>query len=575
MMNQGGAQKSTAAFPIWEIAGGVVANMSAASLPEGAASYSDNVLFYDKRAIPRPGFSVPVGNINPNFTNNSVINHMNLLESTLSAANSTYLFIAVSIYASNSLTFSYYSPANNTYAELGASEAFTTNSNHNPTSAQFIGSLFVCPIQQNLQMWAGAGSALVDVTTAQPNAALRAPANPYFICATAQRLFLANAVDLDSGQRQPYRVWWSDNFNPNVWMANDAGLPAQGASGWQDLSSDSSPITGMVFQGSSRPVVFKNDSIHTGVYVGGPEWYNFAPITRSRGCFASGSIKLYNDVILWLGNDCNVYSMDPANNITALGDAIRPLLQYYYNPVYASQISAQVDTVLGLYWISIPIGLEQGSPFNINKLFVLNMHTGAWAVQTMSDSSFYLSSSFNLPVTPSYTSSRTPSLNVPEPFSSSALQLWGTSNGQILNIDYSHPEMVDGKHAKPFNAQWWGKTRDFLYASQLGYPGKVPTQAKGEVSEWAKMALHGTYGQANPCIRMGSTLAEVQNSRHVTLYDTMDVGLEAIPQAYTATARADAARFGQFGIYWPFGSTDPMAVDGMTAWGTPLNQDSR
>ena len=342
------------AFPLFQLDAGEITNLPATVIGATAASSTSNVIFSDGRVRPRPGFSLhPLSpSVAGGYSGTSSIIHLGRFITQSQVCYTMRLQLDAGSVAA-------WAKSDTDEWQLISAAPLGHTNIVPPMSAMFNeGEWLFTNGWDNLQMWNGTGT-LVDVTTAQPDISLQAPAQPMFICTTGSRVFLGNAVDVNSGLRVPYRVWWSTTGNSKVW-SNGAGLPTQGSAGYQDLfqGADASPITGMYFQGETRVIVFKRHSVYCGVFInGGPVWYNFLPITQSRGCIAPGSIKAFNDTLIWLGDDYNVYTLSMNNQITAIGDAIRPRLQQLLdlsNTAALGKVSAVVDTVLGLYWLMLP-----------------------------------------------------------------------------------------------------------------------------------------------------------------------------------------------------------------------------
>ena len=537
------------AFPLFQLDAGEITNLPATVIGATAASSTSNVIFSDGRVRPRPGFSLhPLSpSVAGGYSGTSSIIHLGRFITQSQVCYTMRLQLDAGSVAA-------WAKSDTDEWQLISAAPLGHTNIVPPMSAMFNeGEWLFTNGWDNLQMWNGTGT-LVDVTTAQPDISLQAPAQPMFICTTGSRVFLGNAVDVNSGLRVPYRVWWSTTGNSKVW-SNGAGLPTQGSAGYQDLfqGADASPITGMYFQGETRVIVFKRHSVYCGVFInGGPVWYNFLPITQSRGCIAPGSIKAFNDTLIWLGDDYNVYTLSMNNQITAIGDAIRPRLQQLLdlsNTAALGKVSAVVDTVLGLYWLMLPSQVDFTA-----TILCCNLHNGAWSEGSVGDTTMQpLCGLWIYPESPLvlFTGISRP------------VAIWGFSDGSIYALDHTKPQMAD--KAAPWDAHWWGRTQDFMQILQLGYAGKLPMQLHGETGEWHKISLHGTVGEAIPRVRMGKSLNDLVNNKYLYTYDCMDSVNET--PAYSANVRADAERFSQVGVYWSPGTESPMAVDGITVWG--------
>jgi len=505
-------------------------------VPDRGATETNNVVFFDGKIVVRPGMQIQT-DLTPSPLTNGVITHLG----TMVTQDQIFFLMRVEAQGTVGRVF-VYDPTMLMWTEITPASLFVAADAHRPTSCQFKGEWLLATGGSNLMRWTGTGN-LVDVTAAQSDAALKAPLNPYFVCASATRVFVANAEDPATNERIPWRVWWSDSLNSGIW-SNGAGLGSQGSAGYQDLTHDSSPITAMVFHGSTNIVVLKRHSIYRSVFRGSPVWYDFLPVTRSRGCVASGSVQAWNEELIWLGDDFNVYAMGLDGRIQAIGDSIRPRIESLFNVYYSWAVSSMVDIVHSLYWLMIPYDQVGGVA---NKIFVCNLKTGAWSESAMETSTLQMASAlWYWPDPPFY-------IRHPQ-------QLWGGSDGNIYVADYANPVMADGD-AK-FEATWWGRVVDFL--AELG--------GKGETMEYHKAALHGLTGVAFPQIRMGKNLKALVNAQPQQLNPLDAQDMDGDPVAYSANKRVDPERFGQFGIRWPRGISNPAQVGGFTAWGQPRGE---
>ena len=77
---------------------------------------------------------------------------------------------------------------------------------------------------------------------------------------------------------------------------------------------------------------------------------------------------------------------------------------------------------------------------------------------------------------------------------------------------------------------------------------------------------------AFPQIRMGKNLKALVNAQPQQLNPLDAQDMDGDPVAYSANKRVDPERFGQFGIRWPRGISNPAQVGGFTAWGQPRGE---
>lgn len=518
--------------PLYQPDAGLIANVPATMVPDRACTECDNVQFFDGKIVVRPGFQVDsvLSPLIPDPTH--IINHLG----TMVTQAQEYFLTHVEAKGTAATVFAFSTPTAGR-TQINSTLLFCDPSGQRPTSTQFKGEWLLATTGSNLQRWIGTGM-LVDVSTAQTNAALQCPGNPYFVCSTASRVFVANAIDNATGLRVPWRVWYSDTLNSGVW-SNGGGLPEQGSSGYQDLLHESSPIKGMIFQGGTRVVVLKAHSIYRSSWVGSPVWYDFLPISKTRGLAATHSLQEWNDILIFLGDDYNVYMLAKDNSINAVGDPIWPILRDLVNEFFSYAITSWVDHTRGLYHLIIPYN-QYGVV--VNKIFTLNLKTGAWGMGTLASTSLQMASALWYRPSPPF-------------FLIRPISILGGTDGQIYSVDYTDHTMADGD--VKFTATWWGKAQDLM----------ALMQGKGETAEFSKAAIQGETGTAQPQIRMGKSLKELKADAKQYRFDGMDFDA-ANPDAYV-TKRVDAERYGQFGIHWPLGISNPAEVQGFTAWGLP------
>lgn len=523
-----------AGIPLYQPDQGLITNVPITMIPDRGCAECDNVEFWDGRIVVRPGFQVST-TLNPLVVSpTAAITHLN---TTVTQAGTTYLQ-RVEAQGTVATVYSFDTSTGLWTDITGGTPVFTPANGQRPSSTQFKGEWLVALGGSGLQRWLGTGT-LIDVAGVQANAALKAPDDPYFVCSTATRVFVGNAIDNATGLRVPWRVWYTDTLNSGVY-SNGGGIPEQGSSGYQDLLHDSSDITGMIFHGGTRVVVFKRRSIYRSSFVGSPVWYDFLPISKSRGLVGSQALQEWNDILIWLGDDYNIYMMGMDNNIQAVGDAILPILRDLVNPYFAWAITGVVDRTRNLYKLTIPYD-QQGA--TVNEIFTLNLKTGAWSRGHLASSAFQMSSAFWYRPDPPF-------------FQSYPISIFGSTEGQIYTADYNAPTMID-RDVK-FKASWWGKAQDLLALQQ----------GRGETGEFHKASLAGMTGVAAPQIRMGKTLKDLSQEAFLYRFNGMDLD-DPSGTSYVADQRVDPLRFGQFGVHWPLGTGTPAQVEGFTAWGLP------
>lgn len=187
----------------------------------------------------------------------------------------------------------------------------------------------------NLQVWKGYGG-MEDVVNAENDATHSPPDAPEFVESFADHLFLGKA-EYDN-ILYPQRVIWSSVGNPTKWLG--------GSSGYEDLSDDPYPITGMVSAGGVL-LVFKPYKIYVGKYSG--SGFSFIPTSSQIGTKSPGSIAKMGNGIIFAGND-NIYYMD-STTLKAVGT---PIFKKLMDEIDQDEVGSIIGTVLeddNQYWL--------------------------------------------------------------------------------------------------------------------------------------------------------------------------------------------------------------------------------
>lgn len=519
------AQDVPTAF--YQLDAGMFRNVPSQRIPENGCYDAQNVVFYEGRVRPRPPFVVATA-----IATGSAIgcNHVGLMQTQ---GGSQFIMRSEIDTGTLKMDVYYYDAA---WFDITAPQ-LDGDLDHMPWSTQFKGEWLFCPGNDELYSWAASGN-MVTVDSRQADTTLRPPDKPYVIACTATRVFLGNVVI--SGTRIPWRVCWSDTGSSIVWAPNGGGYPAQGSASYQDILHDSSEITGLFFQGGKDMICFKRTSIYKGIWKGGPVWYDFEPISMQHGCPAGQTIRSWRNTLIWLGDDFNVYAMPLRGQITAIGDAISPRLRVILRLSYVKRSSAVVDSTLGLYWLFVP----QLGQTTVNKIFVCNLKTGAWAEGEIAGSVVKIMCAMEY-----------------RPGYSDPVMYFGSADGKIYEFATAYTTLKDGMSTgsggTAYEAYVWGRVLDFL---------EVFKQVGAETGEFHALGLQAESGKATPQCRVGDTTKALLAATSGTY---TEIDMDAATPVPFSPNRTNMARFGQVGVKWTSGQASPMPVDGVTIWSMP------
>lgn len=121
----------------------------------------------------------------------------------------------------------------------------------------------------------------------------------------------------DSISNQLARVRWSDLDDPESWAIDTNASEAD----FFDLEPEERQITGISYQ-RGRPLVYSEDSIWTGQYIGFPGGFRHEPLFPGLGNIFHGSVVRTKEVDYFIGKD-NFYALNGLQPVP-IGDEIFP-----------------------------------------------------------------------------------------------------------------------------------------------------------------------------------------------------------------------------------------------------------
>ena len=223
------------------------------------------------------------------------------------------------------------------------------------------------------------GTNFLPLRTLQPDPDLQNPIGAKIITSNDARLFMANCVDPESGERVPYRIAWSGTLEDNRWGGSEY---RSGTSTFLDLAGENEPITAL-YTSSDFVVVFKPRTIYIGRFVGAPQYYSFRRLVRGPGCVSHQTLVEYRDgLLIWLGDD-NVYIGYPGQNPKPLGNAIEDRIREVADLCRMDEARAEIDRDNHIYTLYVPLK-DELNPHDDNefvqnyKIFQCYIPTQAW-----------------------------------------------------------------------------------------------------------------------------------------------------------------------------------------------------
>lgn len=351
--------KSATPVTIWPLTAGLFSETTPTQIPDGATSSSLNVLGFEGKLKPRPGFAA---SSLLDLGGNIAVYHL----SRLASLTGTQTQVALGI-DTGTLAVRFYEWNGAAWVDRTGAAVLAGTLGYHPTSCSFKGELYFTVGGSDLYSWTGAGN-IAAVTGAAPG---QEPfERPQIVIAWDGRLWEGDVYA--GGSRVPYRVAWSDHNLDNVWRGGVSG----GSSGYQDLidskEDDTMPITAMIDLSDSL-FAFKAERIYKGDFVDYPKYYEFRKLFTGVGCISQATLQRNRDQLLFLG-DNNIYLLEPGALPKPLGTRIRTRLIAACAAANLQRAAAIVDPFNELYWLFLP---KTGTTNNVT-MFILNIREGSW-----------------------------------------------------------------------------------------------------------------------------------------------------------------------------------------------------
>lgn len=522
--------------PIWAPRSGLDYSIPPTRIAEDGLAEAMNVVIDSGRLLPRPGLRAST-----RFGSELTTHPCSMAQYVLNRSTGLFTpYRAESNFGTNQLEFFKWTGA----AWSSVASGLGTSRDTPPQFAQFKDEAIFLPGDGPMYRWDPSTGNLDSIDSLQSDAELRPPSRARFVVATGARVFAANGQAPGAGptdERLSNVVWWSTSGDSTIWT-NGGGIVSRRSAGYTTLQHDTYPITGLAFHSGQQVIAFKDWSLYFAQWRGSPLWYDFVPMSTRIGCVAHKTIQQWRDRLIFLGADCNVYTIDLRGSIMALGDRIQPYLEQIVDYTKLRRSVAWVDPVDNYYWLAVPT-TAHGGEF-ARHLFCLNLNTGSWTEGEIVD-----------------TGAGILDANQIKTFAELPFFLLGGEDGRIYEWDYTNP-MQD--RSTDFEARVWSRVMDFMETfNQVAGTGSIH-----------KISLHGSEGKAIGRARTGRTVPQVLASTSIRSFGEIDQDLSAYRTDLAQTpgyvsGRTYDERFGQWGILWEEGTATPMEVDGVTAWINP------
>lgn len=454
---------------VWNPTAGLFSNTSKTLIPDTGCSACANVIGYEGKLRPRPGFTETLSTLGSGV---SVFHYTRLEQLT------GVITRAALSWNTTTNAVKLWERTGATWADRTGAAALTGAETVHPTSASFKGALYFTTGDNNLYKWAGPAVNIAEVTNADPT--LTPYTVPRIVRAWDGRLWNFNVVD---GTRVPYRVAWSDLLVDNVWRAGVNG----GSSGYQDLvdgsTDDLEPITAAIDTRDAM-VAFKTNTIYLGAFTDYPKWYEFRKLTRGIGCISQASIARFRESVLFLADD-NVYALQ-GNQVQPVGDdKIRTRMRAAVALSAMGRSVGIVDPYNELYWLFVP---KVGTTTMITLFIFSFRDSGTWWEGEITNTGI-------LPVC---------SYGYRESTWDHTLTV-GSRDGKFYKIDSA--ATTDNNTA--FTPSWTSKQWDIMQLTR----GKDPVESL----KIQKIAVHAQSGKITMQVRTGPTLDDLTTETIGTL----------------------------------------------------------
>ena len=496
---------------IWAPTLGLYSDTSNTLIPDRACSACSNVIGYEGKLRPRPGFTATLSTLGANLS----AYHFSRNESLAG----TLTRFALS-YNTGTNAVKIWERVGAAWTDRTGAAVLTGSETIHPTSCNFKGTTYFTTGNDILQYWT-VGANTADVTNG--TAALLPFPDPRIVLAWDSRLWNFNTED-GSGNRIPYRAAWSDYLLDNVWRGGTGG----GSSGFQDLvdgsTDDTEPILAAM-DTLDTLYAFKANTIYAISNVGYPKYYEGRKVVRGIGCVSMGTLRRFREALIFLGDD-NVYLMENGQQPRPIADRIRTRLKAVVATANLERSVGIVDRQNLLYYLFLP----KVSTTTMITLFIFSFRDGGtWWEGEIAGTDI-------LPVCAyAYRES---------PFNDTLTI--GSRDTKFYIIDST--AVADAGTA--FTASWTSKWWDAL---QIG-----GGQTRNEALRIQKVAIHAQSGNVTPKIRTAPNIDAFETQETLP---TVELG--ATGDRYVSLRKTN--RFTELNLTFDMTSTSTRAdVEGLT-----------
>jgi hypothetical protein len=178
---------------------------------------------------------------------------------------------------------------------------------------------------------------------------------------------------IEDGTEYPFRALWSNTGQPEQYDQATTNAGQQDMTDTYDAIVNGRKLL-------DKLVVYKENSIWEGIYVGYPNMFVFSPINYQSGLRSPKSLVKYKDVHIYLGvNGVKIYDGREETDITGN-------LQPYFFGVNSQAAPSQLQHSVGIvipeldeYWLAVPIGSDTYP----THIFRYNFGTRSWYQKTL------------------------------------------------------------------------------------------------------------------------------------------------------------------------------------------------
>lgn len=351
------------AIPIaaWSLVGGLDVSQSPTQIDPSCCQAVNNMVGFEGKLRRRAGWNAVFATLPAGYA----VNHVTALF-TLSGAAPVPVVIARKLSDNTGRLYSWNGAA---WVDQTSSFSFSCSALVRTTSCCLEGVLYVATGGvSDLFQWTGSGA---PTTVVNIDTDITPYTKPQILMSWDNRLWMGNMLDPNTSAVLASTVAWSDRDNPTVWQvaANGSSLSA----GFEQIedASYTAPITGLI-DTRNYLFAFQQDA----VYFAQPAsnvFYQFLRLSRGIGCVAQATLKRYEEMIFWLGNE-DVFACTDQQTAQKVTQKVRTRMRQVWNLATIGQAIASLDVYNQLYWVFAPSAADA----SVWHIFVFSIRDNGW-----------------------------------------------------------------------------------------------------------------------------------------------------------------------------------------------------